>query len=200
MKLEKKKCTDCEREKLFSDFYKREGGKYYSRCKKCISKKRRSRSRILVSVFKPGEIAEMLFSYLDLREVDLVSKKAPERIALRRHIVIYFLNRITRATLKEMSDLVGVSNHTSSIYAIKKITSLRKMHKPFNAKMSMISGYLKGENARYYFEERKSYFFKYKWLDIESTLKGTVRLRWSQGRKQKAKTGLQNQISLSLYL
>ena len=60
--------------------------------------------------------------YYDITEEDIKSKKKSREIAFPRQVAMYLLKNMTDLTFQTIGELLGVTNHTTVVYGVKKIT------------------------------------------------------------------------------
>lgn len=79
-----------------------------------------------VKIVTPRLIIKEVCSYYDISEEDIKSKKKNRDIAFPRQIAMYLLKSLTDLTNQKICDYVGLSNHTTVIYACDKIGDLAR--------------------------------------------------------------------------
>ena len=70
----------------------------------------------------PKQIISKVCEYYDITEEDIKSKKKSREIAFPRQIAMYLLKNMTELTFQAIGELLGVTNHTTVVYGVKKIT------------------------------------------------------------------------------
>ncbi len=84
--------------------------------------------------FNRGQISIELIQrtvadYYKLKLADMYSKRKPAKIALPRQIAMYLAKELTQKSLPEIGEAFGGKDHTTVLYAVRKIGELRT-HKP----------------------------------------------------------------------
>ena len=72
-----------------------------------------------------ASICKFVASYFDLRESDLASKSRRREIARPRQIAMFLTRRFTDSSLTEIGAEYGKRDHSTVLYAIRKIETLR---------------------------------------------------------------------------
>lgn len=75
---------------------------------------------------------------IDLNLNDLTSKDLSREKTEIRHIFVYFLKKYFKLSNAEIMDFMGYKNHSSVIYAIKKITDKAEIYKDVRTKIQAI--------------------------------------------------------------
>jgi chromosomal replication initiator protein len=84
--------------------------------------------------FNRGQISIELIQrtvadYYKLKLADMYSKRKPAKIALPRQVAMYLAKELTQKSLPEIGEAFGGKDHTTVLYAVRKISELRS-HKP----------------------------------------------------------------------
>ncbi|MBA3477223.1 MAG: chromosomal replication initiator protein DnaA [Lautropia sp.] len=84
--------------------------------------------------FNRGQISIELIQrtvadYYKLKLADMYSKRKPAKIALPRQVAMYLAKELTQKSLPEIGEAFGGKDHTTVLYAVRKIGELRS-HKP----------------------------------------------------------------------
>ena len=84
--------------------------------------------------FNRGQISIELIQrtvadYYKLKLADMYSKRKPAKIALPRQVAMYLAKELTQKSLPEIGEAFGGKDHTTVLYAVRKIGELRT-HKP----------------------------------------------------------------------
>ena len=74
-------------------------------------------------------IQRTVADYYKLKLADMYSKRKPAKIALPRQIAMYLAKELTQKSLPEIGEAFGGKDHTTVLYAVRKIGELRT-HKP----------------------------------------------------------------------
>ncbi|MDO4904008.1 MAG: chromosomal replication initiator protein DnaA [Lautropia sp.] len=74
-------------------------------------------------------IQKTVADYYKIKLSDMYSKRKPAKIALPRQIAMYLAKELTQKSLPEIGEAFGGKDHTTVLYAVRKITELRA-HKP----------------------------------------------------------------------
>ena len=74
-------------------------------------------------------IQRTVADYYKLKLGDMYSKRKPAKIALPRQIAMYLAKELTQKSLPEIGEAFGGKDHTTVLYAVRKIGELRT-HKP----------------------------------------------------------------------
>ena len=72
-------------------------------------------------------IQRTVAQYFKIRVIDLTSKKRSRSIARPRHIAMALAKELTNHSLPEIGDAFGGKDHTTVLYACRKIAKLRKL-------------------------------------------------------------------------
>lgn len=72
----------------------------------------------------PQLILKRVCEYYEVTEEDILSKKKNREIAFPRQVAMYLIKTLTDATNQRICDYVGLSNHTTVIYACDKIKKM----------------------------------------------------------------------------
>ncbi len=70
----------------------------------------------------PRQIIQKVCEYYDITEDDIKSKKKNREIAFPRQVAMYLLKGMTELTFQTIGEMLGVTNHTTVVYGVKKIT------------------------------------------------------------------------------
>jgi chromosomal replication initiator protein len=74
-------------------------------------------------------IQRTVADYYKLKLADMYSKRKPAKIALPRQVAMYLAKELTQKSLPEIGEAFGGKDHTTVLYAVRKIGELRT-HKP----------------------------------------------------------------------
>jgi chromosomal replication initiator protein len=72
-------------------------------------------------------IQKTVADYYKLKIADMYSKRRPAHIALARQVAMYMAKELTQKSLPEIGELFGGRDHTTVLYAVRKISE-RRMH------------------------------------------------------------------------
>jgi chromosomal replication initiator protein len=78
------------------------------------------------NVVSPNEIISHTAAYFDLSVEDLYGSSRSQMIALARQIAMYLCREMTNLSLPKIGQLFGNRDHTTVMYANKKIGELMK--------------------------------------------------------------------------
>ncbi|WP_339044963.1 chromosomal replication initiator protein DnaA [Candidatus Zinderia endosymbiont of Aphrophora alni] len=95
-----------------------------------INKIKKKKKQILIK-----NIQKIITKFYNFKKIDLNSKKRYINIIKYKQIAIYFSKKFTNKSLKEISLEFKYKNHTSVLYAIKKIKFLKKNDKNFKKEL-----------------------------------------------------------------
>lgn len=81
-------------------------------------------SEPIVRAVTPKLVIKKVCEYYDISEEDLLSKKKNREIAFPRQIAMFLLKKLTDLTNKKIGESVGLEDHSTVIYACKKIENM----------------------------------------------------------------------------
>ena len=76
--------------------------------------------------------------YYKIKQADMYSKRKPAKIALPRQIAMYLAKELTQKSLPEIGDAFGGKDHTTVLYAVRKITELRAHDEDLNKQIHVL--------------------------------------------------------------
>ena len=79
-------------------------------------------TRPTVKAITPKQIISQVCEYYDISEEDIRSKKKSREIAFPRQVAMYLLKHMTDLTFQAIGEMLGVTNHTTVVYGVRKIT------------------------------------------------------------------------------
>ena len=93
--------------------------------------------------FNRGQISIELIQrtvadYYKLKLADMYSKRKPAKIALPRQIAMYLAKELTRKSLPEIGEAFGGKDHTTVLYAVRKIGELRTHKSELNHQIHVL--------------------------------------------------------------
>ena len=93
--------------------------------------------------FNRGQISIELIQrtvadYYKLKLADMYSKRKPAKIALPRQIAMYLAKELTQKSLPEIGDAFGGKDHTTVLYAVRKIGELRTHKSELNHQIHVL--------------------------------------------------------------
>ncbi len=102
----------------------------------------------LLSVFN-GQITveniqKTVADYYKIKVADMYSKRRPANIALPRQIAMYLAKELTQKSLPEIGELFGGRDHTTVLYAVRKISEARAKQSDLNHSLHVLEQTLKG--------------------------------------------------------
>ena len=102
----------------------------------------------LLSVFK-GQITveniqKTVADYYKIKVADMYSKRRPANIALPRQIAMYLAKELPQKSLPEIGELFGGRDHTTVLYAVRKISEARAKQSDLNHSLHVLEQTLKG--------------------------------------------------------
>ena len=102
----------------------------------------------LLSVFN-GQITveniqKTVADYYKIKVADMYSKRRPANIALPRQIAMYLAKELTQKSLPEIGELFGGRDHTTVLYAVRKISEARAKQNDLNHSLHVLEQTLKG--------------------------------------------------------
>jgi len=102
----------------------------------------------LLSVFN-GQITveniqKTVADYYKIKVADMYSRRRPANIALPRQIAMYLAKELTQKSLPEIGELFGGRDHTTVLYAVRKITEARAKQSDLNHSLHVLEQTLKG--------------------------------------------------------
>lgn len=94
-----------------------------------ISRQMAEAHRFLDSVLGPSphKIISIVAAYYNITEAELLS--AGRGTATKKHVAIYLIHKLTKSSYPKIAWYFGMVDHTSAIYAVKKIAQLLKKDK-----------------------------------------------------------------------
>ena len=91
----------------------------------------------------PGEIISQTAKYFDLTEDDLYGSSRSQTIARARQIAMYLCRELTSLSLPKIGALFGNRDHTTVMYANKKIEKLMKERRSVYTQVTELTTRLK---------------------------------------------------------
>jgi chromosomal replication initiator protein len=93
--------------------------------------------------FNRGQISIELIQrtvadYYKLKLADMYSKRKPAKIALPRQIAMYLAKELTQKSLPEIGEAFGGKDHTTVLYAVRKIGELRTHKSELNHQIHVL--------------------------------------------------------------
>ena len=93
--------------------------------------------------FNRGQISIELIQrtvadYYKLKLADMYSKRKPAKIALPRQIAMYLAKELTQKSLPEIGEAFGGKDHTTVLYAVRKIGELRAHKSELNHQIHVL--------------------------------------------------------------
>lgn len=83
-------------------------------------------------------IQKTVAEYYKIKQADMYSKRRPAKIALPRQIAMYLAKELTQKSLPEIGDAFGGKDHTTVMYAVRKITELRAHDEDLNKQIHVL--------------------------------------------------------------
>ena len=83
-------------------------------------------------------IQKTVAEYYKIKQADMSSKRKPAKIALPRQIAMYLAKELTQKSLPEIGDAFGGKDHTTVLYAVRKITELRAHDEDLNKQIHVL--------------------------------------------------------------
>ena len=83
-------------------------------------------------------IQKTVAEYYKIKQADMYSKRKPAKIALPRQIAMYLAKELTQKSLPEIGDAFGGKDHTTVLYAVRKITELRAHDEDLNKQIHVL--------------------------------------------------------------
>jgi len=97
-----------------------------------------------VKVVSVEDIQKYVANYYNIRIQDMRSKKRSRNIAFPRQVAMYCCKIITRHSLPEIGEYFGGKDHTTVLYAARKIDALQQTDEGFRGEIERILKLLKG--------------------------------------------------------
>lgn len=102
----------------------------------------------LLSVFN-GQITveniqKTVADYYKIKVADMYSRRRPANIALPRQIAMYLAKELTQKSFPEIGELFGGRDHTTVLYAVRKISEARAKQSDLNHSLHVLEQTLKG--------------------------------------------------------
>jgi chromosomal replication initiator protein len=89
------------------------------------------------------DIQKKVADYYHINPREMRSNKRTRTVVFPRQIAMYASKELTTLSLPEMGDLFGGKDHTTVLYAVRKIDKLRKESGEFNEEIERIFSLLK---------------------------------------------------------
>lgn len=89
-------------------------------------------------------IQKTVADFYKIKIADMYSKKRPASIARPRQIAMYLAKEMTQKSLPEIGDLFGGRDHTTVLYAVRKIAEERHKNTELNQQLHVLEQTLKG--------------------------------------------------------
>lgn len=83
-------------------------------------------------------IQRTVADYYKIKLADMYSKRKPAKIALPRQIAMYLAKELTQKSLPEIGEAFGGKDHTTVLYAVRKITELRAHKTELNTQIHVL--------------------------------------------------------------
>ncbi|MDO5102571.1 MAG: chromosomal replication initiator protein DnaA [Lautropia sp.] len=83
-------------------------------------------------------IQKTVADYYKIKLSDMYSKRKPAKIAQPRQIAMYLSKELTRKSLPEIGEAFGGKDHTTVLYAVRKITELRAHNQDLNTQIHVL--------------------------------------------------------------
>ncbi len=96
-----------------------------------------------VKAISVEDIQKKIASYFNINSREMRSAKRSRTIAFPRQIAMYATKELTTMSLPEIGELFGGKDHTTVLYAVRKINAKRKESDDFNEEMNRIMALLK---------------------------------------------------------
>lgn len=97
-----------------------------------------------VKVITPKNVVREVCEYYEISEEDILSKKKSREIAFPRQIAMYLLKSLTDLTNQKICDYVGLTNHSTVIYACDKLAAMVKKDAELQNILTDITQKIKG--------------------------------------------------------
>src|SRR5699024_4588610 len=89
-------------------------------------------------------IQKTVADFYKIKVADMYSRRRPANIALPRQIAMYLAKELTQKSLPEIGDMFGGRDHTTVLYAVRKITGARAKQPELNHALHVLEQTLKG--------------------------------------------------------
>jgi chromosomal replication initiator protein len=89
-------------------------------------------------------IQKTVADFYKIKIADMHSKKRPANIVRPRQIAMYLAKELTQKSLPEIGELFGGRDHTTVLYAVRKIVAERKLLSELNQQLHVLEQTLKG--------------------------------------------------------
>ena len=89
-------------------------------------------------------IQKTVADFYKIKVADMYSKKRPASIARPRQIGMYLAKEMTQKSLPEIGELFGGRDHTTVLYAVRKIAAERQKNTELNQQLHVLEQTLKG--------------------------------------------------------
>lgn len=89
-------------------------------------------------------IQKTVADFYKIKVADMYSKRRPANIALPRQIAMYLAKELTQKSLPEIGDLFGGRDHTTVLYAVRKVSGARSKQAELNHALHVLEQTLKG--------------------------------------------------------
>ncbi len=88
-------------------------------------------------------IQRAVADYFKIKLADMYSNRRPARIALPRQIAMYLAKELTQKSLPEIGEAFGGRDHTTVLYAVRKIAEQRRHQSELNHQIHLLEQTLK---------------------------------------------------------
>ena len=99
------------------------------------------------NVIAPTEIISQTAQYFELTVDDLYGSSRSQTIALARQIAMYLCRELTNLSLPKIGQLFGNRDHTTVMYANKKISDLMKERRSIYNQVTELTSRIKQQYA-----------------------------------------------------
>jgi len=89
-------------------------------------------------------IQKTVADFYKIKVADMYSKRRPANIALPRQIAMYLSKELTQKSLPEIGELFGGRDHTTVLYAVRKVAGARAKNAELNHELHVLEQTLKG--------------------------------------------------------
>jgi len=96
-----------------------------------------------VKAISVEDIQKKVAAYYNLNPREMRSNKRSRTVAFPRQIAMYASKELTKLSLPEIGDMFGGKDHTTILYAVRKIDRMRQESEDFNEEMERIMALLK---------------------------------------------------------
>jgi chromosomal replication initiator protein len=93
----------------------------------------------------PREVINEVLNFYGISKKDLLNKRRSRKFALYRQITMYLLRELCKLPLTKIGEIMGIKDHTTVIYALRKIEKLKQENDKLRKEIEFLLEHLRGE-------------------------------------------------------